>query len=221
MKEKYLPIGSVVLLRGANKRLMITGYCSVLPEDEETVYDYTGCLFPESNVAREEISLFNHEQIEKIIHFGLIDDEFSEFNKLLIEAMSEEMSDTKDNNISNTSSDFDMFGDVSKLPPLTPENFNAILNMAKLPDKNEFESIEPKPINLEDISIPSLSLPKISSDSLIRNNEAPVSNKKPISVNDIDEDTIEVGDGKPALQLVPIFDVLDTDVVEIPEGNND
>ena len=34
MKEKYLPLGTVVLLKEATKRLIITGYCSMLPDNE-------------------------------------------------------------------------------------------------------------------------------------------------------------------------------------------
>ena len=37
--EKYLPIGSVVMLKGGTKRVMITGFCTVPNEDKEKVYD--------------------------------------------------------------------------------------------------------------------------------------------------------------------------------------
>ena len=45
--KKYLPIGTVVLLKGGQKRLMITGFCSIPKEDKTKIYDYTGCLYPE------------------------------------------------------------------------------------------------------------------------------------------------------------------------------
>ena len=35
MREKYLPIGTVVLLKGGRKRAMITGFCSVAQENQE------------------------------------------------------------------------------------------------------------------------------------------------------------------------------------------
>ena len=47
MQEKYLPIGSVVLLKGGKKRLMITGYCMQTQEKPGVIYDYSGCIFPE------------------------------------------------------------------------------------------------------------------------------------------------------------------------------
>ena len=87
MKEKYLPLGTVVLLKEATKKLIITGYCSVLPENEEKVYDYLGSLFPEGNLAGDDIALFDHEQIEKICHMGLEDEEYINMNEQLRAAM--------------------------------------------------------------------------------------------------------------------------------------
>ena len=43
--KKYLPIGSVVLLKNANKRLMIYGRLQKA-EDSDSVRDYIGCLYP-------------------------------------------------------------------------------------------------------------------------------------------------------------------------------
>ena len=40
MKEKYLPIGSVVILKGATKKVMITGFFSIADQDQQVVYDY-------------------------------------------------------------------------------------------------------------------------------------------------------------------------------------
>ena len=86
--EKYLPIGTVVLLKGANKRIMIIGFCSVAPDNMEEVYDYTGCLYPEGCVDNESL-LFNHEQIEKICYKGLISDEELAFKNKLKLALSQ------------------------------------------------------------------------------------------------------------------------------------
>ena len=35
MEEKFLPIGTVVLLKNGTKRLMITGFCAVEKEKED------------------------------------------------------------------------------------------------------------------------------------------------------------------------------------------
>ena len=82
IKEKYLPLGSVVLLKEAKKRLMITGFC-VKPEEGEIVYDYIGCLYPEGVLSSKENPVFNHDQIERVFCYGCIDEEQKEFmNKL-------------------------------------------------------------------------------------------------------------------------------------------
>ncbi len=72
--EKYLPIGTVVLLEGGNKRLMIVGYKAV-DENSKKVYDYVGCAFPEGLLASENDWLFDHDKIYKIHLSGMEDDE--------------------------------------------------------------------------------------------------------------------------------------------------
>ena len=79
--DKYLPIGSVVLLKGGTKKAMVTGFCSVAEEDTEKMYDYTGCVYPEGFLDFDQICLFDHSQIEKVYHVGYVDDEEREFKK--------------------------------------------------------------------------------------------------------------------------------------------
>lgn len=80
MKEKFLPIGTVVLLKGGKKELMITSYC-VYPNNaqqggdqgerpEKKIYDYGSCLYPEGVIEPNTLCAFNHDQIEKICHLG-------------------------------------------------------------------------------------------------------------------------------------------------------
>lgn len=83
MKEKYLPIGSVVLLKNATKRLMITGFYVKSDENEEKTYDYVGCLYPEGILSSKENCVFNHEQIDKIFFLGYSDDEEKKFKEML------------------------------------------------------------------------------------------------------------------------------------------
>ncbi len=83
--EKYLPIGSVVLLKGGTKKAMITGFCSVAEEDTKKMYDYTGCIYPEGFLDFDQICLFDHNQIEKVYHVGYIDEEEKSFKKELME----------------------------------------------------------------------------------------------------------------------------------------
>ena len=84
MNEKYLPIGSVVLLKNATKRLMVTGFLVSSKEFPEKVFDYSGCLYPEGIITSEQTALFDHEQIEKIYATGFSDLEEKSFKAKLI-----------------------------------------------------------------------------------------------------------------------------------------
>lgn len=90
MKEEdipdWLPIGTVVLLKDTNKRLMIYGR-GQKDLNSEKIWDYVGCLYPEGNIGPEYTFLFDHEQIEKIEHLGLRDEEESRFRHMLQEAL--------------------------------------------------------------------------------------------------------------------------------------
>lgn len=83
--DKYLPIGSVVLLENANKRVMITGFCVTPNDGKSPMYDYIACLYPEGVLNTEKNLLFNHEQIKQIYAIGYSDDEEKKFKQLLKE----------------------------------------------------------------------------------------------------------------------------------------
>lgn len=87
-KEKYLPIGSVVLLKGAKKRIMITGFVVKGKESGEKVYDYMGCLFPEGVISSDKNLLFNHDQIDKLYYIGYSDNDEKEFKIKLADYVS-------------------------------------------------------------------------------------------------------------------------------------
>ena len=81
--QKYLPIGTIVLLKGGSKRLMITGFFATSPEDQNAMFDYSGCMYPEGFLSNKQTALFNHEQIEKIYYLGFVDDEEKLFKNTL------------------------------------------------------------------------------------------------------------------------------------------
>jgi len=83
MRDKFLPIGTVVLLKGGRKRAMITGFCSVAQENQEKVYDYSGCVYPEGYLSSNQVCLFDHDQIEKIFFVGYEDEEEKAFKDKL------------------------------------------------------------------------------------------------------------------------------------------
>lgn len=86
--RKFLPIGTVVLLKGATKRIMITGFCSVEKGKQDKMWDYSGCMYPEGFLSSDETCLFDHNQIEKVYYMGLKDDpEEKKFKKSLKELL--------------------------------------------------------------------------------------------------------------------------------------
>lgn len=93
MKEKFLPIGTVLLLKGGKKEVMITSYC-IFPtkvqkpngdavNDGPKMYEYGGCVYPEGILNSNMACAFNHDQIEKIIYLGYESEEQKELSKIL------------------------------------------------------------------------------------------------------------------------------------------
>ena len=83
MEEKYLPIGTVVLLKGASKKVMINGYCAVAENRPNKIFDYRGCPFPEGVLESSGVALFDHEQINEICHIGYKNEESIELSDKL------------------------------------------------------------------------------------------------------------------------------------------
>ena len=76
--KKYLPIGSVVLLKESQKRIMIVGV-KQKQVDSDKVWDYSACLYPEGIIDPERLYLFDTEQIERLYFIGFQDGEGLEF----------------------------------------------------------------------------------------------------------------------------------------------
>ena len=70
MIEKFLPIGSVVMLKDATKELMIIGYCMKSEENGDKIYDYLGCVYPIGYISPEVNFLFDHESIDNVLYKG-------------------------------------------------------------------------------------------------------------------------------------------------------
>ena len=56
--EKYLPIGTVVMLKGGTKRVMISGFCAIDGENVKNMYDYSGCVYPEGFLTSTQTCLY-------------------------------------------------------------------------------------------------------------------------------------------------------------------
>lgn len=79
--DGILPIGSVVLLEGGKKRIMIIGYLGIKDEKANEFYEYTGCPYPEGLLDQNRIYAFNTENIKEIYYRGYSDKETRDFNK--------------------------------------------------------------------------------------------------------------------------------------------
>ena len=93
MKDKFLPIGTVLLLKGGKKEVMITSYC-IFPNNTEIkngqevkplkkMYEYGGCIYPEGILDSNMVCAFDHNQIEKVCHLGYETEAQKELSKIL------------------------------------------------------------------------------------------------------------------------------------------
>lgn len=80
--NELLPIGSIVLLEGAEKKLMIFGVCQTQLEENKD-FDYIGVVYPEGNMGEGSQFLFNHSDIEEIVFRGYEDEERDNFLEML------------------------------------------------------------------------------------------------------------------------------------------
>lgn len=73
----FLPVGSVVMLNNAIKKLVIIGIMQVKPSDDGTAvtYDYVGVPYPEGYMGPETGLLFQHDDIHEVISTGYTDNE--------------------------------------------------------------------------------------------------------------------------------------------------
>ncbi len=101
MKEKFLPVGTVVMLEGGNKKIMVNGFCAIDPTQPNVMYDYSGVLYPEGALSSDQALLFDHKQIVEIIHMGLEGDEHRKFN-LKMKMLLEKLAEQNNNNANNT-----------------------------------------------------------------------------------------------------------------------
>lgn len=88
MIREYLPIGSVVLLKGGTKPIMIFGV-KQLEEGNNETFDYGGVLYPEGNIGSNFTYFFNHENIDKVLFKGYESKEFFNFIDMLAKAYNE------------------------------------------------------------------------------------------------------------------------------------
>ena len=79
-----LPIGTIVLLKNGEKKLMIYGVKQTSIEDNKE-YDYIGVMYPEGFIGAEHQFLFNNEDIAEVFYEGYKDSEREVFISKLSE----------------------------------------------------------------------------------------------------------------------------------------
>lgn len=71
--ERYLPLGSIVVLNGSVKKLMITARGILTGEGtERRIYDYGATFYPEG-VMNDKMIFFDHADIYRILFEGYTD----------------------------------------------------------------------------------------------------------------------------------------------------
>ena len=88
MYKNLLPIGSIVLLKGGDKRIMICGRIQA-KEGEDSIYDYSACYYPEGIVDASSMSFFNRDAIETVYFIGFQDKEELDFRSNVLDNLGE------------------------------------------------------------------------------------------------------------------------------------
>ena len=78
----YYPVGTVVLLKEATHPVMIYGRLQRRGNDK-AVWDYIGCLYPEGYIGDNANIFFNSDDVEGVVHKGLITPAEEKMQKLL------------------------------------------------------------------------------------------------------------------------------------------
>jgi hypothetical protein len=65
-----LPIGTVVLLESILQPVMIYGRLQQQADQDEKVWEYVACPYPQGHISDETKVFFNHVQIKQVIFKG-------------------------------------------------------------------------------------------------------------------------------------------------------
>ena len=91
--KRYFPIGTVVLLKESERRVMIVGLRSQ-EAGTDKIWDYCGCLYPEGIIDSNNLFLFDQEQIEVLFFIGFQDGESMQFLEAVNKSVNESNEET-------------------------------------------------------------------------------------------------------------------------------
>ena len=77
MYNSYLAIGSVVMLKGEGKKMMVIGYYGIDTDGKRV--DYMGVTYPEGFIDADTIIGFNQNEVLQVLHEGYKDVEQERF----------------------------------------------------------------------------------------------------------------------------------------------
>ncbi len=114
IKEKYLPLGTVVKLKNGDAELMIISYRistdgniyknKVKIENKDYVFDYAACIYPLGVLRSDQMIAFNHDQIAEVLFEGYKTESLKEIIEILKE---EEAASKNDKTIDEDSQEED------------------------------------------------------------------------------------------------------------------
>ena len=84
--KNYLPIGTIVIIKGYERKMMIVGLSQIKAAEEIQRWDYVGVLYPVGVFSDQSFYFFNEDDINDIIFKGYENPEHKELLELLEEA---------------------------------------------------------------------------------------------------------------------------------------
>lgn len=88
MYKDMLPIGTVVLLKGGDKRIMIIGRIQTRSGDDR-IFDYSACYYPQGMVGSDSVFFFDRDAIDKVFFKGYEDEEELAFRTEVLDTLGE------------------------------------------------------------------------------------------------------------------------------------
>ena len=82
MLKQYYPIGTIVLLEGGNRPLMIFGRRQIQATTGKE-WDYVACLYPEGNLGDKYNVFFQHEEIAQVLYLGWVSEYEQQMQQVL------------------------------------------------------------------------------------------------------------------------------------------
>ncbi len=91
-ERKFLPLGSIIILKQTTQKLIIIARGMLV---EESYYDYGAFLYPQGLI-EDSLVYFNEDQISKVMFHGFTDDDDTLFISYIDQAIEQRNSEIKE-----------------------------------------------------------------------------------------------------------------------------